>query len=198
MALPATDNFTDTNGVQLTTHNASWTLNKGNFDIQSNALASDQNGETGAHWNADSFDDDQYAQADGIAKIAVNAIGLAVRCSLTGGVGTYYGFYADGYDVTGHTYLFKMVSGSWTQLGVRSNDDIVGKLMRVEVSGTTLTPLLDGVLEDPPGVQTDAAISSGAAGVSGWNDQPTGRIDNWEGGNLAGDIIGPFPTHLRT
>ncbi len=91
MALPATEAFTNSNGTQLTTHSSNWTLNSGDFDIQSNALSPDAaSTENGAHWNADTFDDDQYAQATLVDQFNSRTIGVAVRCHAT--ADTYYGW----------------------------------------------------------------------------------------------------------
>ena len=84
MALPATEDFNGSNYVQLTTHNASWTLNNGDFDLYSNALACDAASTWNmAHWNADSFNNNQYAEATLVTLSNGIWIGLAVRCHAT-------------------------------------------------------------------------------------------------------------------
>jgi len=180
MALPATDSFTDSNGTQLTAHSSDWTLNSGDFDIQSNACAPDAGGELGAHWNADVFDDDQYAEGEIKAVAANRAIGVACRCA-TNASENYYGWYS----TSSNSYVFKVVADSWTSLGSGSAFS-ASDVIRLEVSGTTLTPMVGGVEEDPPGAQTDATFESGSAGVSGYNDSVDARIDDWEGGDLGG------------
>ena len=121
MALPATDAFTNTDGVQLTAHSASWTLNPvsgGNADIQGNKLAPDSadTNDSAAHWNADSFSNDQYAQAVfGTAGGAGWGIGVACRVA-TAATLTYYMFYGHS-GVTYATYFAKSVAGTWTQFG---------------------------------------------------------------------------------
>ena len=51
MGLPATDSFTDTNGVSLISHSSNWTMNCGAFDIQSNELAPNSGStESAAFW----------------------------------------------------------------------------------------------------------------------------------------------------
>jgi hypothetical protein len=184
MALPATDSFTDSNGTALTSHSANWTQNNGAFDIQSNALAPNNSGdESGAHWNADAFDNDQYAEgvATGFAGNDGIAIGLAVRCHAS--ADTYYGFYGDSYSGSG-SYLFKMVSGTWTQIGDTGANWEDGDTVWLEVEGTTLTPKVNGSTDPDIGAQTDSSIASGSAGLSGYNDGAANLIDDWEGGNL--------------
>src|SRR3990172_1857706 len=88
MPLPATDAFTDTNGVQITSHGTGWTLLnggslQGDMDIQSNSLASDVlNTDVVAFWDNDTFDDDHYSEAT-IVAITSNPvyIGVTTRCS---------------------------------------------------------------------------------------------------------------------
>lgn len=189
MSLPASDTFTGTNNDQLTTYSANWALNNGDFDIQSNALAPDApSTECGAFWNADSFNNDQYAKVTLIAELATPAVGPAVRCA-GAGVATYYGLY----NVTGGIYMFKMVAGTWTQLGTTIASAAVNDVLKLSVSGTTLTYNLNGVDRT---TRTDSAIASGKAGVCGFDDNTGARMDNWEGGDIGGGATGQ-PTAKR-
>jgi len=188
MALPATDTFTGTTGTQLTTYSANWTLCLGDFDIQSNALSADASGNNGAGWNADAFNDDQYAEATFAAVFQFVYLGVAVRCDVGTPDDTFYLFYSDSTD---GSYLEKIVNGAETQLGNKGATFAVNDVIRIEASGTTITPIKNGGTLNPPNAQTDASISSGAAGVSGYDDSAFIRIDNWEGGNLGGGgVIG--------
>lgn len=180
MALPATDTFTAADGTALTTYSASWTLNDGNFAINTNSVHSNAaTVETGAHWNADTFNDNQYALGT-IVAIGANPMGVAVRAHAT--AATWYGFYSD----TGGSYLHKNVAGVWTQLGSTGAAFSVNDIIRIEVSGATVTPMRNGATISPPGAQTDSAIASGSAGITGYNNSTSSRVDGWEGGNLAG------------
>lgn len=181
MALPATDTFTGANGTALQTYSANWTINAGAFQINTNACAPDSVGnECGAGWNADTFDNDQYSQCTLSAKSGSNAhaAGPGVRHANSGA--TYYGYYADG---TTTAYAFKNVGGTWTQLGANFSSPAAGTVLRLEVSGTTLTIKHNGVSQ---GTRTDSAIASGRAGVVGYSASTGMRIDDWEGGNLSG------------
>lgn len=185
MALPATENFNGSgDGTQLTSHSSDWTLNDGDFDIQSNAVAVDDPGhdEAGAHWNADSFNDDQYAEGDITNTASGVYVGVAVRCN-TGGSANYYGYYSDSGDAS---YLHKNINGSWTQLGSTGNTFSTNDTVRIEAEGTTITPNINGSTTGTPGAQTDSALSSGSAGISGYDDGEGMRLDNWEGGNIGG------------
>ena len=181
MALPATDGFAAANGTALTTYSASWTNNGSTFAIFSNALRCSNAAEGAAHWNADTFSNDQYATATVVAITNVSYIGVSVRCHAT--ATTFYGFEANSNDAS---YLFKYVAGVSTQLGSTGAVFTVTDVLRLEASGTTITPKVDGSTLNPPGAQTDSSISSGFAGVVGAGSDTGSRIDNWEGGNLGG------------
>lgn len=190
-ALPATDAFTGTNGTALQTYSTNWTINAGGFQINTNSVACSQNNEGGAHWNADSFNNDQYAQATVSAIGSGFFIGLGVRESASGA--TYYGIYYD----NGVGQLFKNVAGTWTQLGSNSVGVSSSDVLRLEAAGTTITPKKNGATTGTPGAQTDSSISSGFAGLSCWGNSTGSRVDDWQGGNLGGGgPSGPPPATL--
>lgn len=181
MALPATDAFTGSDGTVLTTYSANWTLNSGNFYIQINSIAPDGDGlENGAGWNADTFDNDQYATGTIVEEFSsAYAIGVSVRCK-TDGTANYYGFYS----ASDASYVFKMVTGSWTQLGNNGAAFVAADVMKLEVDGSQLTAYKNG---SPLSLSigTDTAHASGRAGLSGYGYHYDCRLDNWSGGNLA-------------
>src|SRR3990167_7691782 len=146
MALPATDVFTGTNGTQLTTYSANWTRLRGDFHIQTNALAADDvvtNTECGAFWNADAFNAAQYAQGVVTISGTVSTIGVAVRGS--GSVPwNFYGYYGFSTD----TYLFKNIGTTWTQLGGNGVAWVTNDTIRLESNGTTITPKVNGSTAD--------------------------------------------------
>ena len=184
MTLPATDVFTGSNGTALTTYSANWTLNSGNFAINTNAIAPNASTtECAAGWNADTFNNDQYSQGTvSVTNGQTHAIGVACRCSTSGGTATYYGWYSD----TGQAnaaFLHKSVTGTWTQLGSTGARWTNGLAIRLEITGTTLRPMRAGAT-DAIGTQTDSAIASGRAGLSGYGVGTSVRLDDWEGGNL--------------
>ncbi len=180
MALPATDAFTGSDGTALTTYSANWTLNFGNFALFSNSLrpnGGDVNTDAAAHWNADTFGNDQYAQGT-VPAISTAYMGVAARCATS--AATFYNFLvnSDAY------YLNKYVAGAGTNLGNTPSPDLtVGDTLRIEANGTSIVAKRNGTNKIGP--ITDSSITSGSAGVTG-NGTGTGgvRIDNWEGGNL--------------
>lgn len=189
MGLPTTDNFTNSNNTQLTTHSAKWTLLDGDFDIQTNALSPDDPAQDNcaAYWNDDAFNDNQYAQIVYVAGDGWNYIGPVVR----GSAGPdYYGYWA----CPNHTVVQKCVAGVFTQLGSDGAAPSATDVLRIEANGTTITPLIDSVEQDPPGAQTDAAIASGSGGVCGYWDNAGTRGDDWEAGNLGeAPVFPPVP-----
>lgn len=194
MALPATDSFTNSNGVQLATHDASWTVNAGDFDIQSNSLAPDVSGECWAYWNADSFDDDQYAQA-GIVAVQGNgsAMGVVVRSHASAQSG--YSFTVDNYGSPARQ-LYRLDSGSLTTLASDgTSESSLPVTYRIEAEGTSIRALREGA--NLWGDQTDATYSSGSAGIHGRYDTSLTRLDDWEGGNL-GAAGGALPMAMNT
>lgn len=185
MTLPATDTFTGTNGTALTTYSANWVLNFGNFAITSNAIRGNSASNISmAHWQADTFANNQYAQGTISSFSGAGSIGVAVRCA-SGATATGYVFYTD----TGSSYLFKYVAGSFTQLATGSAL-ANGNTMRLEVSGTTLSAFVNGALWNST-TYTDSSISTGYAGLGAYSNVTTMSLDSWEGGNLATDSITP-------
>lgn len=183
MALPATDAFTTVSNQALTTYSASWSLNSGNFQVDaSDVVVANASAECGAFWNADAFNGNHYAF---ITRTAVGTDWLGPGTRHAGaGTASYYGFYTQG---TGaETYLFKMVTGTWTQLGSAGSVNIVANdVLRLESNGTTHTPIRNGSTYTSIGAQTDSALSGGAAGLSGYGLATLANAgDNWEGGNL--------------
>lgn len=174
------DAFTDTNGTALATHNSNWVVNFGAFAINTNsAYANSASAISMAHWQGSSFANDQYAQATVAAIGSAGSIGVAVRCA-SGTTATGYVFYSDMY----LSYLFKYVAGSFTQIGSTGQAFAAGDVIRLEVIGTTLRPLINGSLWNQ-GEKTDSSISSGYAGIGGYGNSTTSRIDDWSGGDIS-------------
>jgi hypothetical protein len=188
MTVVASDTFTaGGSGTQpLTTYSASWTINGGAFtqDKHTDYAYADDNAECGAHWNADSFNDDQYATVVMGVATAAGWMGPGVRLSATGQ--NWYGFY--GNSVGSNVNAIKVVSGSWTQLGSAGSTGFSGgDTLTLEVSGTTLSPKLNGSAYSDIGDQTDSSLSSGYAGIVGYGQSSpvNTNADTWEGGNLS-------------
>lgn len=174
MALPATDNFNTGIGEP----SASWTQNHNGFNITASNNARGDNVADFNHmyWNADAFANDQYSQA----KCTGNGFeGVGVRMS--GGAGSHNGYYII-CNQTGGTRLSKVVAGSVTNLiGPGSlADPVPSDILRIEVSGTSITVKYNGVTQTGTPL-VDASLASGSAGLVTFGG---GVLDDWEGGNL--------------
>ncbi len=181
MSLPAIDTFSSGSDQSLTAYSANWTNLVGSFwvyatgHLTTNALL-----DVVARWNADTFADDQYAEAV-FTEMTGDYIGVAVRCAAA--AETYYGYLSG----STNSYLFKLVSGVNTNLGTGAPFG-AGDVIRLEVSGTTLTPKRNGAVADI-GPVTDASIAGGYAGVCGYGGLSANhRLTSWEGGNLTTHI----------
>ncbi len=189
MALPATDTFTGTDGTNLTTYSSSWTYNDASQSmtatIQSNSLQPGNGGSMTnlAHWNADTFSNDQYAEA--VVSSVANGTwaGVSVRAA-TGSTTTAYNVNTDFSSAS----LSKIVAGTETNIASASIAAALNDVIRLEAQGTSITALRNGAAWSGIGTQTDNSIASGNAGVN-WYGTGTTRIDNWEGGDLGGGAI---------
>lgn len=180
MALPATDTFTGADGTALTTYSANWTYNNGSFALINNCVKPSAGGTNClARWNADSFNANQYAKIK-FAEVYGGEIGVAVRVA-TDGAHTAYIYRAWEVNRT----MYKCVAGSYTQLGSAGAAPAKNDIFTLEANGTTITPKINGTTDATIGAQTDSAIASGAAGLTGYGTTDA-RGDDWEGGDLAG------------
>lgn len=165
MALPATYGFDDA----IETLSSDFTVQVGGPRCDGASKGRGGLEYNGAFWNADPFADDQYAQVTGNTAFH----GPAVRCSSG----------ANGYVVFASSLTSvatKMVAGVQTNIGALTNPTD-GQLTRVEVEGAVIRVYHDGVQADS-GI-TDSTFSSGSAGW--WTYDGTGRVDDFEGGNLS-------------
>lgn len=179
MALPASDAFTGTNNTELSVYSANWQARAGRLIIYSNAAASDYTDESLYRWTADTFDNNQYAQGV-IAAISSPYVGAAARVAAAANTGYCYS------GSSGDRELYKMVAGSYTGLASTAAGFSASDTVRIEANGTTITPKRNGSTDSALGAQTDNSIASGYAGLCGFNQGTTSRIDDWEGGNLGG------------
>ncbi len=174
-ALPAIDAFTGTGALS-----GSWTVVAGTV-----ARVSDRaEGTTGsaynlAKWNADSFNADQYAEAE-LSEVSGGYPQICVRVTATSS-SDFDGYCA--YLVAGGATikLSRVDNGTGTDLGAAFGDrGIATTIIRVSVTGTTLTLLYDGVSQ---GTRTDATYSSGVAAIFPYG---LSRIDSFRADNVGG------------
>lgn len=168
MALPATDNFNRANGGL----GSNWTIQLEVPAISSNQVVGQtSNGQHHQFWNADTFNDDQYAQV--VFRSAFP--GPAVRAAGTGAATDNYFTTSDGPGAS----IYKQVDGAFTQLTTGTGTSN-GDVLYLEVSGTSLVAKKNGAAWMST---TDSTHASGSAGCQLFHT--TGALDDWEGGNLA-------------
>ncbi len=184
----STATFTNSDGVELPTHSASWLLGNAaasDFVILSNALRTPFNRSICLFDYFDaSYANDQYAEAT-ITQVgsANQFMGVAVRCS------------------PGYGYTFYHSAGSWvlkktlnygvpTDLAVDLARTLSpGDVLRLEAIGTTVIAKINSSIVASV---SDADIGSGAPGVSGEGSAASGTytlLDNWTGSDSFGSGV---------
>jgi hypothetical protein len=204
MALPATDAFTAASDAALQTYSSNWTINMGGFNVSaaSDYVQSDTGDYSAAHWNADTFSADQYAQV----KVSLRAtssdwVGPAVRAAASGG--TFYGVFASTNYGDPQVFLSKLVSGSVTDLASVGLTLTAGDVIRLEVTGTapaTLTVKRNGTAITGLTSISDSSspLTAGYAGFCCYaepGDTAT-WMDDFEGGNLGGGAVDLLPVQV--
>jgi hypothetical protein len=143
------------------------------MQISSNTIGSANGGSVGcAYWNAKVFSNNQYSQG---TYSTGSTNGPMVRSNPNGAYFLYV--------VNANSIIFfrRDLSSGSNNIGTISSLSLVpGDTIRLEIIGSTLRALVNGV---SVGTVNDATYSSGSAGVAGDNHTP--GLDNWEGGDLA-------------
>ena len=181
LALPATDNFNRASQTPLAGNWTSWGtyywyLFNGGGDA---SLSATGTGYEWAHWNASLFDNDQYAKAK-VANTNVNdKVGVGVRMSNgngyfamagpTGSSGSLFG------KIVGNT-----VTVQSTNAAIFAN---TGDVIKIIAAGTNILWYINDVLQEN---YTDSSLTSGNAGIAGYNNAGSGEVDDFEGGNWDG------------
>ena len=180
----ATDNFTASNGTELTGYSANWSLGNAlssDFVIDTNALRTPFSRGIALHAyrNDGSFANDQYAEAK-IVQVgsASQYMGVCVRA----GNGDAYAFAVDGINYL----MWKLIGfGGYTELAYAPLAVSAGDTIRLEASGTTLTAKKNGATVT---TVTDSALTSGRPGVAGQGGASSGTytlLDDWVGDDLS-------------
>jgi hypothetical protein len=165
----------------------------GDLQVSSNKVISDSTSgsEKTARWvGAGSFTDDQYSSlvisGFGFFGNSYQA-GVIARASADTGTGRdYYAYYiTDDGDSSKLTKLVKVVNGSETTLASSSIAWTGGDRVEIEVEGTTIRGLKNGVEQHS---STDSALTTGKPGVWMRGDSGVPQGDDWEGGNIPAPI----------
>jgi hypothetical protein len=188
MALPATETFTNSDGTDITTHNANWVYNRSDSStglINTNAVRGNTTQALGVHWAGDTFSNEQYSKATVAALSAGHYLGIAARMA-SGSTRTFYHHTSDGTD---SIYFEKYIGGTITSFEEYTGADYaVNDVISIECFGTTITPKRNASTSNMPTAVTDSSITSGYAGFILSGTSTSARLDTWEGGNLAATL----------
>lgn len=176
----ATDAFTRSNGGV----GANYSTPTGTTEVQ--VVSNTAQGPTDAttyvsSWSADTFDNDQWAEAD-VTLGGTSSEGAVYVRLATGGAFTGYGFIWD--TAASGTYrIVEVTAGSEANIGSTSTG--VGttgtKTLRLEVVGTALTAYVDGV---EVLTTTDATITAGEPGIGMYRSSgATATLDDFSAGD---------------
>lgn len=178
----ASDDFTRADGGL----GANWTALTSTFTIASNKCEPSNSFEDAmAMWGADSFSDDQFAEAtvaglDGTG--AGTGIGLLLRADISN---TFYRIFTNA-GSTDNVTIDWFDNGSFgSVLATRSSQFTDGDVLRAEAEGTTLRVYKNGVQLGAD--ITDSSITTnGGVGLSYSSAlQPGATLDGWSGGDLS-------------
>jgi hypothetical protein len=177
MALPATEAFTGASGALA----GSWTQTFSTFGSTLNRNGSGVGAVVGsaaaasAKWNADTFNNSQYAQAEYRSAAMGEFVEPIARAAGTDGTFGGYGHFA-GPSGSG---LEKYVNAVVTNLASFGATPSTGDIIRVTASGRVVTAYRNGGYV---GQASDTSLTSGAGGLVLSGTTPT--VDNWEAANI--------------
>lgn len=189
-----TDNFNRANGGL----GANWTTrtdtnNVGSLVISGNKVVANATFQDSvAHWSADTFANDQYAQGVWGTVIA-NPSSACVDVRISGsGTLKYYEFAAStGGFANGLAYYDGTTWNTLTLTGGIANGDT----MRISAVGTALTVTINGGATFTSA--TDANIASGFPGIHIYDEGATASVDDWLGGPIAAAADLPYQPHYQ-
>jgi hypothetical protein len=128
------------------------------------------------------FAGDHYSQAtlggSDLTAVATYA-GVAVRIQASGQSAYVYGIIAG----AGSYKIQKINSGTFTALQTCSGTPTVGDVLKLSVSGTSLTGTVNG---GSTCSATDSDHSGGKAGLFGYNGSSAFTLDDWSGDDVGG------------
>ncbi len=184
MSLPASDNFA---GTVLS---ANWTVDAGTFTVSSGIVTTTTTGDSLAHWNADSFPNDQYSQVTILSAFPLNSkqAGLIVRATDNNNF-----YVARAQAASGPTWTTELAcihGGTFVSFTTNATSWAVNDVMKLQVVGNVLTLYKNGtsVLSF---TDTNNFRTSGSAGIYTGSSAttPTPGLGVWSGGS-AGVLVG--------
>jgi hypothetical protein len=177
MSLPATDNFNRADGALGSNWSTITGLNA--LIISNNAVVVETfESWSGAYWNADSFNNDQYSQA----KVSGSAYHQSIICRVNPSSADFYGL--DPYN-TDYLVLRRWDNGTPTDL-FWHEIDCSDKTIRLECTTSGNTVVLNTFLDGTP-VETyvDSDANRKLSGSPGIMNFAWASLDDWEGGNVS-------------
>lgn len=135
-----------------------WTNGLGTIVISAStvAKAGSAGADCSAWWKAHKFPSDHYAQVE--LRVDVDGGGINVRHQ--SGATTMYAFLS----AASTCSVYEITAGTFAQLGSNyANNTVVGDVLKLDATGSTLTPSINGVAL---ATRTDASIIGGAPGIS--------------------------------
>ena len=173
----ATDNF---DRADL---GSNWTkISTDDCSIESNKVRTGVNVESAIRWSAEGVPDNQYSSVVMLTSdmSSYTMFGPVVRAQVSGFSG--YAFRREGDFIY---RMYKIVSGSWTQLGsvFYNPSEVSGDVLRLEIVGSTLKAFINGVLKR---TASDSTYASGSPGIYIYQvgTSPVFYGDDWEGGAI--------------
>lgn len=177
----ASDDFTRANSADL---GANWTpIDNVGFSISSNTAIPTSYAQDQAEYYSGAWPANQYSQASltGISGTSVGT-GIGVTCRSSTVAANYYRAIVSN-AATNNVEVARVDAGAANVLAQRTAAWTSGDILRLEVSGSTLRVLRNGVQLGAD--ITDSTYASGSAGIAYENTLTAGALDNWSGGSLA-------------
>jgi hypothetical protein len=131
-------------------------------------------------WAQDIFSSDQFSQAVYLGPVPpLQAQGVAARINVAGSA--YLLQVGEGFS-TGRNYaIFSLIGGVHTKLGATGPLAAPGDTMRLEVRGSTLTMIINGVTQV---VTSDLNLTFGQPGIASFGAVQGNFLSNWMGGTV--------------
>lgn len=167
-----------------------WTTGQGSYDtVQvSSGIVTDTGGsESVASYTAVSIGNDQYAQVDVQIDFANRKAGPAVRVSTSDG--SHYSFN----NVQGSPGDYEIVEHASNTAATRIGAAYTGETstypvtLKLTISGSTLTPYINGVAK---ATRSDSTHASGQPGLFISSPDQLASVDNFDGGDLTAAVSG--------
>ena len=195
MTVVKTDNFTNTNGTDIESHDPNWYYMDsgvtGDIEIEVNVARCENPAAAGlgAAYTA-TFDDDQYSQAKVTAVTATEFVGLCARVNRASPNQNFYLWNT----ATSQGFMEKYVGGTWSAIDETGAAVSVNDVLRWESIGDQHRTLINS--ETDMGPNTDSSLATGDVGIYFYRGNSLASLDDWEGGNIEEEASGAVPSGI--